>query len=122
MKDYTARMVKEHSELIIRIDKLNTFLYGNNGLNVHTDIKNNQTQDDLFRNMSEYANKCMQLMSMKSYLNALECRLNNEGVFYEDGEYLERVGKIVNTPKPKKDYIEPRKEFENEDNTNSQNE
>lgn len=114
MKDYTARMVKEHSELIIRIDKLNTFLYGNNGLNVHTDIKNNQTQDDLFRNMSEYANKCMQLMSMKSYLNALECRLNNEGVFYEDGEYLERVGKIVNAQRPK--------EEENKDNTNSQNE
>lgn len=95
MKDYVARMVQEHSELIIKIEKLNDFLYGNDGLNVHTDIKNNQTQDDLFRNMSEYANKCMQLMNMRNYLRALECRLNNEGIFYEDGEYLERVAKIV---------------------------
>lgn len=100
MKDYVARMVQEHSELIIKIEKLDNFLYGNNGLNVHTDIKNNQTQDDLFRNMSEYANKCMQLMNMRNYLRALECRLNNEGIFYEDGEYLERVGKIVHTPVP----------------------
>ncbi len=98
MKDYVARMVQEHSELIIKIEKLDNFLYGNNGLNIHTDIKNNQTQDDLFRNMSEYANKCMQLMSMRNYLRALECRLNNEGIFFENGEYLERVAKIVNTP------------------------
>lgn len=96
MKDYVARMVQEHSELIIKIEKLDNFLYGNNGLNVHTDIKNNQTQDDLFRNMTEYANKCMQLVSMKDYLHALECRLNNEGIFYEDGEYLESVAKIIN--------------------------
>lgn len=98
MKDYVARMVQEHSELIVKIEKLNDFLYGNDGLNIHTDIKNNQTQDDLFRNMTEYANKCIQLSSMKTYLRALECRLNNEGIFYEDEEYLERVAKIVNTP------------------------
>ena len=95
MKDYIKRMMEEHCALIIRIDKLDNFLYGNNGLNVHTDIKNNQTQDDLFRNISEYANKCMQLMSMRNYLKSLECRLNNEGIFYEDGEYLERVGRII---------------------------
>lgn len=100
MKDYVARMVQEHSELIIKIEKLDNFLYGNNGLNVHTNIENNQTQDDLFRNMSEYANKCMQLMNMRNYLRALECRLNNEGIFFENGEYLERVGKIVRTPVP----------------------
>lgn len=98
MKDYVTRMVQEHSELIVKIEKLNDFLYGNDGLNIHTDIKNNQTQDDLFRNMTEYANKCIQLSSMKTYLRALECRLNNEGIFYEDGEYLERVAKIVTTP------------------------
>ena len=91
MKDYTARMIKEHSDLIIKIEKLDNFLYGNNGLNIHTDIKNNQTQYDLFRNMSEYANKCMQLMNMRNYLHALECRLNNEGIFFE-------IGEIVRTP------------------------
>lgn len=109
MKDYVARMVQEHSELIIKIEKLDNFLYGNNGLNIHTDIKNNQTQDDLFRNMSEYANKCMQLMNMRNYLRALECRLNNEGIFFENGEYLERVGKIVRTPVP-----ESKEEIHNE--------
>lgn len=101
MKDYIARMVQEHSELIIKIEKLDSFLYGNNGINIHTNIENNKTQDDLCRNMSEYANKCMQLMNMRNYLRALECRLNNEGIFYEDGadgEYFERVGKIVHTP------------------------
>lgn len=109
MKDYVARMVQEHSELIIKIEKLDNFLYGNNGLNIHTDIKNNQTQDDLFRNMSEYANKCMQLMNMRNYLRALECRLNNEGIFFDNGEYLERVGKIVHTPVP-----ESKEEIHNE--------
>ena len=101
MNDVVASMIKEHSDLVVRIDKLNNFLYGNDGLNVHTDIKNNQTQDDLFRNMSEYANKCMQLMNMRNYLRALECRLNNEGIFYENGEYLERVAHIVMNSEPK---------------------
>lgn len=100
MKEHVARMMHEHSELVIRIEKLDNFLYGNGGLNVHTNIENNKTQDDLFRNMTEYANKCMQLMNMRDYLRALECRLNNEGIFFENGEYLERVGKIVHTPVP----------------------
>lgn len=97
MKDYVKRMIDEHSALVVKIEKLNNFLYSNNGLNVHTDINNNQTQDDLFRNMSEYANKCMQLMSMKNYLRALECRMNNEGIYFDNNEYLESVGKIVRT-------------------------
>lgn len=95
MKDYVKRMVEEHSQLVVRINKLDNFLYGNGGLNVHTNIKNNQTQDDLFKNMAEFANKAIQLRSMKTYLLALECRLNNAGVFYEDGEYFEKVAKIV---------------------------
>lgn len=95
MKNYVARIVHEHSELIIKIEKLDNFLYGNGGLNIHTDIKNNQTQDDLFRNMTEFANKCIQLGSMRTYLKALECRLNNEGIYYDNGEYFESVAKIV---------------------------
>lgn len=94
MKDYVQRMVKEHADLVIKVNKLDKFIYGNDGLNVHTDIKNNQTQDDLFRNMTEYANKCMQLADMKHYLQCLECRLNNNGVFFEDGNYLEKVAFI----------------------------
>ena len=95
MEKHVKRMVEEHSQLVMRINKLNEFLYGNGGLNVHTDIKNNQTQEDLFRNMAEFANKAIQLRSMKTYLLALECRLNNASVFYEDGEYFEKVAKIV---------------------------
>ena len=97
MKEFVKRMIEEHSQLIVRINKLDSFLYGNNGLNVLTDIKNNQTQDDLFRNMTEFANKAIQLRSMKTYLLALECRLNNNGIFFEDGEYLERVATIKQT-------------------------
>ena len=95
MENYVKRMVEEHSQLVVRINKLDNFLYGNGGLNVHTDIKNNQTQDDLFHNMVEFANKAIQLRSMKTYLLALESRLNNADVFYENGEYFERVAKIV---------------------------
>ena len=98
MQDYVKRMVEEHSQLVVKIAKLDEFLYGNGGLNVHTDIENNKTQDDLFRNMTEYANKCIQLSSMRTYLKALECRLNNEGIFYENGEYLERVAVIAKVP------------------------
>lgn len=94
MENYVKRMVEEHSQLVVRINKLDNFLYGNGGLNVHTDIKNNQTQDDLIRNMIEFANKAIQLRSMKTYLLSLECRLNNAGIFYEDGEYFERFAKI----------------------------
>lgn len=98
MKEHVKRMVQEHSELIVKIEKLDNFLYGNCGLNIHTDIKNNQTQDDLFRNMTEFANKCIQLSSMRTYLKALECRLNNEGVYYDNGEYFESIAKIIYDP------------------------
>ena len=98
MKDFVKRMIEEHSQLIVRINKFDNLLYGNGGLNIHTDIKNNKTQDDLFRNMTEFANKAIQLRSMKTYLLALECRLNNNGIFFENGQYLERVAEIVKTP------------------------
>ena len=99
MKKHVERMIKEHADLIIKTEKLNNFIYSNDGINIHTDIKNNTTQDQLLYNMTEYANKTMQLTAMKNYLKALECRLNNEGVFFENGEYLERVGKIIDTTK-----------------------
>lgn len=95
MKEYIANMIQEHAQLVVRINELKEVIYSNNGLNVYTDIENNKTQDQLFYNMSEYANRCMQLMSMRSYKKALECRLNNAGIVYSEGEYLERVGKIT---------------------------
>lgn len=94
MKDYIQRMIKEHADLIIKVNKLDKFIYDNNGINIHADIKNNQNQEQLCKNMTEYANKCMQLADMKHYLQCLECRLNNEGVFFENGNYLEKVASI----------------------------
>lgn len=97
MNAETQQLMQEHSQLIVRIDELDNELYGNGGLNAMTDIKNNQTQDDIFRNMTEFGNKGIQLASMRTYLKALECRLNNRGIFFENGEYLERVAVIKQT-------------------------
>lgn len=98
MKKYVERMVQEHSELVVRIQKLDNYLYGNGGINELTKIENNKTQDDLLRNMVEFGNKGIQLASMRTYLKALECRLNNEGIYFENGEYLERVARIIQAP------------------------
>lgn len=78
--DYKDNMIKEHSDLVIRIAKLNDFIHGIDGLNIHTNIQRNTTQEELLRNINEYSNECMQLMCMRGYLKALECRLNNEGI------------------------------------------
>lgn len=37
-------------------------------------------------------------MNMKNYLHALECRLVNEGIHYENGEYRETVMRIESNP------------------------
>ena len=97
MNKETSKLMEEHSTLIVRIENLDNELYGNGGLNAMTDIENNKTQDDLFRNMTEFGNKAIQLSSMRTYLKALECRLNNRGIIFENGQYLERVAKIVRT-------------------------
>lgn len=80
MKDFVKRMIDEHAQLVVRISKLHNYIYDGRG-----------EQDEAH----ELANKCMQLIAMKQYANALECRLNNQGICYKNGEYLEVVGKIV---------------------------
>lgn len=82
MKDFVKRMVEEHAELSVRISKLHNYIYDGRG-----------EQDE----PHELANKCMQLVAMKQYATALECRLNNQGIVISNGEYLESVAKIVNT-------------------------
>lgn len=79
MKDYVKRMVEEHADLVIKIDKLHNYVYSE------------RSDAD---NKPEFANKCIQLAAMKKYEEALRARLNNEGVFFEDGVYLERIGQI----------------------------
>lgn len=81
MKDFVKRMVEEHAELSVRISKLHNYIYDGRG-----------EQDE----PHELANKCMQLVAMKQYATALECRLNNQGIVISNGEYLETVAKIVN--------------------------
>ena len=88
MKKHLKRMIAEHKDLCDKINNLNNFLYS--GINVHTDIENNKTQEDIIRNMIEFGNKCIKLKAMKIYREALECNLHNEGVYVENGVYLER--------------------------------
>lgn len=79
MKNFVKRMCEEHAELVIRIQKLHDFIYG--------DASNKIDK-------VEFANMCIQLAAMKKYEEALRARLENQGIFFENGVYLERVGCI----------------------------
>lgn len=81
MKDFVKRMVQEHSELVVRIQKLHEYIYSS------------KSDGD---NKAEFANKCLQLKAMKCYEEALRARLENQGVFFSDGEYVERSATILN--------------------------
>ena len=82
MRDFVKRMIDEHSQLVIRIQKLHEYIY--------SDKSNND-------NKVEFANKCIQLAAMKKYEEALRARLENRSIFFENGEYFERFAKINNT-------------------------
>lgn len=79
MLDFVKRMVDEHSQLVVRTQKLNEYVYSD---------KSNK--DDKV----EFANKCLQLSAMKKYEEALRARLENQGIFFENGQYFERIGCI----------------------------
>ena len=79
MVDYVKRMIDEHSQLVVRIQKLHEYIY--------SDRSNND-------NKVEFANKCIQLSAMKKYEEALRARLENRSVFFENGEYFERMANI----------------------------
>lgn len=80
MKDYQKRMIEEHSELIVRIQKLHDYVYSS------------ASDAD---NKVEFANKCIQLAAMKKYEEALRARFENAGIVFENGEYFERVAAIT---------------------------
>ena len=73
------QMVEEHSQLVVRIRILHEYIYSD------------KSDDD---NKVDFANKCIQLSAMKKYEEALRARLENQGIFFENGVYLERVGCI----------------------------
>ena len=79
MLDFVKRMVDEHSQLVVRTQKLDEYIYSD---------KSNK--DDKV----EFANKCIQLSAMKKYEEALRARLENQGIFFENGQYFERIGCI----------------------------
>ena len=83
MLDFVKRMVDEHSQLVIRIQKLHEYIYSD------------KSDKD---NKVEFANKCIQLAAMKKYEEALRARLENQGVFFENGQYFERVAEIKAAP------------------------
>lgn len=79
MVDFVKRMVEEHSQLAVRIQALHEYIYSDKS---NTD------------NKVEFANKCIQLAAMKKYEEALRARLENQSVFFENGQYFERVAEI----------------------------
>ena len=86
MKDYQKRMIEEHCELVVRIQKLHDYVYSD---------KSNAD------NKVEFANKYIQLAAMKKYEEALRARLENAGIVFGNGEYFEHVATIkVNNPEP----------------------
>lgn len=88
MNDYQKSLIEEHSQLVVRTQKLHDYVYSNK-----SDKDNN----------IEFANKCIQVTSMKKYEEALRARLENAGIVFENGNYFERVASItteIPTPIP----------------------
>lgn len=79
MKDYVKRMCEEHAQLVVRTEKLHNYVYSEAS-----------DKDDKV----EFANKCIQLVAMKKYEEALRARLENAGITFSEGNYYEKVGKI----------------------------
>ena len=79
MLDFIQRMVEEHSQLVVRTQALYEYIYSD------------KSDND---NKVEFANKCIQLSAMKKYEEALRARLENQCVFFENGQYFERVAEI----------------------------
>lgn len=79
MLDFVKRMVEEHSQLVGRTQALHEYIYSD------------KSDND---NKIEFANKCIQLSAMKKYEEALRARLENQSVFFENGQYFERVAEI----------------------------
>ena len=79
MENYKKRMIEEHSQLVVRIQKLHNYVYGD------------RSNAD---NKVEFANKCIQLAAMKKYEEALRARFENAGIVFENGEYFEHAASI----------------------------
>ena len=79
MNNYQKDLIEEHSNLVVRIKVL------------HNNVYSSASDVD---NKVEFANKCIQLAAMKKYEEALSARLENQSVFFENGQYFERIAEI----------------------------
>lgn len=79
MKEFVKRMVEEHSQLVVRIDALEKFLYSDK-----SDVVDKP----------DFGNMCIQLRAMRMYAEALGARLINQNVAFENGQYFEKVAQI----------------------------
>lgn len=79
MDNYKKKLIEEHSQLVVRIEKLHNWVYSDKPI-----------KDDKV----EFANKCIQLAAMKKYEEALRARIENIGITFENGNYFERVASI----------------------------
>lgn len=96
MVEFVKKMIDEHAELVVRIQKLHNYVYS-------------EASDK--DNKPEFANKCIQLAAMKKYEEALRARLENQGVFFENSQYFERVAQITI---PKDEDENPKDEEKND--------
>lgn len=79
MENFVKRMVEEHAQLVVRVQKLHNYIYSERSDN-----------DDKV----EFANKCIQLSAMKKYEEALRARLENQNIIFDNGSYFEQIGAI----------------------------
>lgn len=82
MNTYQKDLIEEHSNLVVRIQKLHDFVYSG--------LFNNDTR-------IEFANKCIQLTAMKKYEEALRARIESTGITFENGNYFEKIASITST-------------------------
>lgn len=82
MNSYQKALIEEHSNLVVLTQNLHNYVY--------SDASNND-------NRIEFANKCIQLASMKKYEEALRARIENAGITFENGNYFERIASITST-------------------------
>lgn len=79
MNSYQKSLIDEHSNLVVRTQSLHDYVYSNAS-----------DKDDRI----EFANKCIQLASMKKYEEALHARLENAGIVFDNNNYFERVAEV----------------------------
>jgi len=94
MEMYVKRMIKEHSQLYVRLEKLHNFIYN---------------EDTSVVNKADFANMCIQLAAMRQYEKCLIARLNNAGISFKNGAYHECVA-VIDTTQSEEDNQEDGKE------------